>query len=706
VHSAARLSVIAVAIATLVVSTPAARSSQTGVPPQQPRFRADANFVRVDAYPTKGGSPVLDLTADEFEIFEDGALQKVETFEHVIVRAAGPQSERIEPGSQREMLQAAENPRNRVFVIFLDAPHVNVAAAHDINEPLIRLLNRILGPDDLVGVMTPEMSASDVVLGRKTQVLEQQLRTHWPWGRRFGLLRDERERAYDICYPNLSRSAAISSEMARAMIDRKRERATLEALQDLVRYLHAIREERKAILTVTEGWLLYREDPSLMKLRTNPQTGQPEPVPGLDPVGVGPDGKLTTKDPRRMGDLTQSECDTDRMRLAAIDDERFFRDILEDANRANATFYPIDPRGLPVFDNPIGPDPPPPPRVDQAMLTTRLNNLRTLAENTDGLAVLNSNDLDKGLKRIADDLTSYYLLGYHSTNTKLDGRFRSLKVRVKRPGVDVRARRGYRAATVEEVTAARAATAAPAPEAASAVEVAMKTLARIRPDSRVRVYATGSTSAGVVWIAGELPVPDRSDPASRTLSGDPWGQGANADLQVTIGDASVTSRVTLKPGERAFLTSVKLPAGTKPGEADVQARVTPADGVSMPASDAIRISVAAEIASPVMYRRGPATGNRQLPAADPRFSRSDRVHLELPAGDGVKAGAARLLDRTGQPLGVPVTTGERVDDATAARWITADVVLAPLAPGDYAIEVGTTNGPTESRVVCGIRVVR
>ena len=64
----------------------------------------------------------------------------------------------IEPTSEREMLQAAANAKNRVFVIFLDGPHVSVEGSHDIAGPLIRLMNRILGPDDLVGIMTPRMS--------------------------------------------------------------------------------------------------------------------------------------------------------------------------------------------------------------------------------------------------------------------------------------------------------------------------------------------------------------------------------------------------------------------------------------------------------------------------------------------------------------------------------------------------------------------
>ncbi len=188
-----------------------------------------------------------------------------------------------------------------------------------------------------------------------------------------------------------------------------------------------------------------------------------------------------------------------------MDNKRFFLDLMDEANSANASFYPVDPRGLPVFDNPIGPDPPPPITVDAAMLKQRIEVMRTLAGNTDGIAVVDSNDLDRGMKRISDDLTSYYLLGYYSSNAKLDGRFRSLKVRVKAPGVEVRARRGYRAATEAEVTAARRAADAPVPEATRAVTAAIDRLGRVRPDARFRINAI--TSAGAkptVWVAGEL----------------------------------------------------------------------------------------------------------------------------------------------------------------------------------------------------------
>ena len=499
---------------------------------------------------------------------------------------------------------------------------------------------------------------------------------------------------------NRWRDTGQSSPLAKELIARKRERATLEALEDLVRYLRTIREERKAILTVTEGWLLYGENPSLLRLRTDPVTGMQEAIPGVDPVGVGLNGKLTTRQERNMseGALTQNECDTDRMRLASMDNKRFFLDLMEDANYANASFYPIDPRGLPAFDNPIGPDAPPPITVDHAMLKARIEVMRTLAGNTDGIAVVNGNDLDKGMKRISDDLTSYYLLGYYSTNAKLDGRFRSLKVKVKLPGVEVRARRGYRAATEAEVNTARRAADAPVPEATRAVNAAIDRLGRVRPDARFRINAiAGAGAKPTIWVAGEL-----QSAAGRP---DDFAQGGTADIQVTAGSTSTTARVALKPGERTFLATVPLPAGAA-GEISIRARLTATEGGAMPLSDMLQVETASSGMQPLLFRRGVTTGNRVLPAADLRFSRTERVRLELPVDGDVKAGGGRLLDRAGQPMPLPVTVAERLDDATGQRWITADVVLAPLAGGDYAIEIEVVGAGKTQKVVSAIRVVR
>jgi hypothetical protein len=206
--------------------------------------------------------------------------------------------------------------------------------------------------------------------------------------------------------------------------------------------------------------------------------------------------------------------------------------------------------------------------------------------------------------------------------------------------------------------------------------------------------ATTVPGTDVLWIAGELsPTPGRSDE---------WGQGATAALQVSSGGASAGSRVNLKSGERTFLTSVKI-AATKDTPIDLLLRVSSTDATAPAVTEGIRVEPAPQ---PLFYRRGPTTANRQVVTADLRFSRADRAHLELPVAADVKPGTGRMLDRTGQPLAVPVTVGERTDETTGQRWITADVTLAPLAPGDYIIELGTTEKTGEVRVVSGIRIVR
>jgi hypothetical protein len=307
---------------------------------------------------------------------------------------------------------------------------------------------------------------------------------------------------------------------------------------------------------------------------------------------------------------------------------------------------------------------------------------------------MDSNDLDVGLRKISDDLTSYYLLGYYSSNAKLDGGYRTLQVRVKRPGVAVRARRGYRAATAEDVARARSAAAAPAVDMTTPIQAALNILAQVRPDARVRLRATAAPATGLLWVAGELSsIPGRTDE---------WSQGATADLQLSGGGASASARVAIQPGDRSFLTSLELPAGAGAG-LDLQARVSPGGAGGGALTETLRVSADPQ---PLFYRRGPTTANRQVATADVRFTRADRVHIEVPVGPGVTPAAGRLLDRTGQALAVPVTVGERTDGATGQRWITADVVLAPLAAADYLVEVGMVDTGAGSRVVAAIRVVR
>ena len=172
---------------------------------QLPRFRAGASLVRVDAYPTLKGQAVTDLTAADFEVFEDGAPQKVESFELVQVRAGGPQETRREPNSVREARAMAEDARARIFVIYLDTYFTDILASHRIQRSLVKLLDRMVGDDDLFAVMTPDMSARDLALARRSTTMEGYLSKYWFWGQRGRLYpEDPVEQRYLECF----RSAA------------------------------------------------------------------------------------------------------------------------------------------------------------------------------------------------------------------------------------------------------------------------------------------------------------------------------------------------------------------------------------------------------------------------------------------------------------------------------------------------------------------
>jgi hypothetical protein len=404
---------------------------------------------------------------------------------------------------------------------------------------------------------------------------------------------------------------------------------------------------------------------------------------------------LTTKDPRTLEGVTMSkgECDGDRLLLATADHWRYFRDIIEEANHANASFYPIDPRGLAATDNPIYGDVP--PAMDQAMLKLRLDRMRILASNTDGLAILDNNDLDKGLRRISDDLSSYYLLGYYSTDQKRDGRYHTLKVRVKRSGVDVRARPGYRAPTDAEVAAARKAADAPVPDATRAVQRALDQLGRIRSGAALSTVAVNGSN-GRLWVAGAL--------KSVTERPADVATGATATIDVTTASGVASTRSVLRPGDRTFLTSVALPANTT-GTVSVRTRLA-SDESSAPLSETIQIEIGPALLQPLLFRRGPTTGNRLLPAADYTFSRTERLHLEIPVGPEMKVEGSRLLDRNAQPLQVPLTVAERTDDASGQRWLTGDLILSPLADGDYVVEMTVSGGAATQKVLTAIRIVR
>jgi VWFA-related protein len=677
-----------------------AAHAQQPRPADQPVFRVEATLVRVDAFVTKNGVPVEDLTAEDFELLEDGVAQKIETFERVKIAATSRVAAVTDPNSQREGNERAADPRRRVFVIFLDTYHVRPENSQRAGNALARVLDQLLAPEDLVAVAKPEMDVTDLILGHKASVIERGLATSSFWGVGDDYTRlDAVESAYMECYPQA---------LAKELIARRRERLTLDSLRDLVRHLQNLRDERKAIIVVSEGWILFRDNQGLMSM-----TGGS--VPGVPQIFTGPGGKPSLSNPNSYGGATQQQCDTDRMTLAYQNNDQYFRDITGEANRTNAAFYSVDAGGLRTgVDASSSLD----SRTLWALMRQRQDSLISLSTATDGVAVHNTNDLAKGIQKVVADLSHYYLLGYYSTNTKLDGRYRRIRVRVKRPGLEIRAREGYRAATVEEITAGdpkaapaaktglfSTSVAAPISPAASGaapppeLSAALGRLSQIRPTTPFRLHAIGAATAGGLrlWIAGEL-----ESTGARTA----WAEGADASVIVTgANGAGGSGRVRVEPGARGFLIATN--AGDVSGDIQIQARLLPRNGGAAALGEVMSIKVSPPdvfaASEPLLFRLSGATAPPR-PAADFRFNRTERVRLEAPLGSGARAGAGRVLDRTGKPFEIPVTISERENDGV--RWLVADVNLAPLSNGDYGIELTAAREGKRATMFTAIRVVR
>jgi len=669
----------------------------------QPTFRAEANYVRVDVFPTRDGMPVTDLTASDFEVFEERAPQKIEQFEHVLIRAAGVDAGRREPNTVAESREAIKDPRTRVFVLFLDPAHVEQGTSRKISQTLVNTLNRLMGPDDYVGLMMPPMQLRDVTFARRTVVIQRLIERDW-WGKRDSVLpQDETEDQYAYCYQS------NAPDIAQEMILRRREQQTFDALEDLVVSIRAVREERKAVLAITDGWLIYRPNPSLTRPLGGDKNSPPVQPPGNPPIGIDPrNGKLSTSDPNNLGEAALRKCELDRQTLANVDDESRLRTIMDEANRSNTSFYPVDPRGLVVFDEGIVPSaavsspgrgltPALLPQEETARLLSREQGLRRLAEGTDGVAIVGTNNIEPALRRVVDDLSSYYLLGYYSTG-KLDGKFHSISVRVKRPGVTVRARRGYQALRESDVARAivpRPTGSAGTPAESAAAAAASSAVAKIVNAARdlpLRTYVT----------AGWRPGPDGKPAAVFWAVGEVVDRIPGADLDAVLlnaaGDVVSSTKGRIAPGTTSAQLTVAADRPLAPGEYTLRMKSQSPSGsetVSLP----VVLPQALQSSGAMFVRRGPTTGNKETPTADVRFRRSERVRVEVPSVADVAA--ARLLDRNGKAMpAIPVTTATRTD-SEGTKWATAEVVLAPLAPGDYIIEVVAG----DVRTLAGFRIV-
>jgi VWFA-related protein len=450
---------------------------QTPPPPtqaqQRPVFRGGTHFVRVDAYPFVDGKIVEGLTPADFEVLEDGKPQKIESFDFMRFDSFTPDAERHDPVSQRAGFDLAADPRYRLFVVYVDLTMTksanNVENLPLIEQPLVNFFDRIVGPQDLYGLMTTRNSVKDLVLAQKTTVTNSEIKDLL---RAKYIERDEADEVLGFCD-----FGPLSDGLVELLKYLYRADASYTNLHELTLQLGSLRQERKNLVLVTN--LLPRWGPN-QKLYEALVAGKQG---GVSQNGIQ-NGRLTPDNREiysngRGGSI--NGCMAEATRLALMDFEPRYRELVDEAVRQNVSVYVVTPSGLQA------------PFSYAGLVSTRAayEDLRGLAEATDGLSMVNTNDLNAAFRRIADDLAGYYVLGYYTTNTTFDGGIRKITVKLK--GKTIRARRQYRAPTEEEIATmaqgASASRAAAEPSGPPAVigEPAAYRVSRTQPPERVKL---------------------------------------------------------------------------------------------------------------------------------------------------------------------------------------------------------------------------
>ncbi len=623
---------------------------QPAAPDQQPVFRTGINTVRVDVIVTdRQGNPVTDLKLEDFEIEEDGKPQKAETFRLVKIDTLtqpGYTQRTIRTRNDEETAAADEN--SRIFTFFLDDYHVRKETSLSVKKPVVEFIANQLAPGDLVGVMYPLTPVDAVVINRNHQGVINTVEKFM--GRKY-----EYEPINDVERGYVHRLNPQAIEMIRRQV-------SLTAIRGICTKLGSLREGRKSLILVSEGYT------SLLppQLRSN--------LPG----SIAAPGDLT-RDPF----AAENNIMEDRARFSAdMDLMQEFRDVFDACNRNNTSIYALDPRGLSAGEFDVSTNIS--IRTSQDYLNSSLDALRTLAENTDGRAIVNRNDLGTAMKQIIRDSSAYYLVGY-TTQAPTDGKFHEIKVRVKRPGMQVRARRGFWAFTTDDL---KRALAGPTTGPPSAVSKALAAIAPLTNRRYVRTWIgndkgeAGKTRLTFVWEPlPPTPGMKRDEPRRVTvLATSPAGEiiyrGRVPSELASPGSGGSVS-FDAPPGALDVRLTIE---GDGTGTLDVEDRDVEVPDLSAP--EVIITTPKVWAARTAREFTALSSGTAPPPTLTREFRRTERLLIRFDAlapGGTPPTVTAQLLNQQGTKMSdVPVAAGAP---------FSIDLPLANLAAGQYLLEV-------------------
>jgi VWFA-related protein len=407
-----------VGIAVLALS--AGVSAQTPAPqaPQAPQapapkapgssatFRVAIDYVTTDVIARNNQDQfVADLTKNDFEIYEDGVKQDITSLTLVhggrVHNLATPPAAPPTDGLVLPVSRPRNDTAGRIFLIIVDDLHLDFRNTGRIRDLFKRISKTLVHEGDMFSIVStgPSSLAIDPTYDRK--VLDEAIKK----------ITGNGLKPSDIIQG--AEGADGPSEV------RYRSHVAFSTAYDMLTQMEKINNRRKAVIWVSNGYDF------------NPFA---ESRLGEDPVFGGRFGQTREEGKQQQGMTNQNQ-------FADADLARELAEITRTANRANATLYTIDPRGLVAgtdLDETLDPV-----EFGEHVRKTQ-DSLRVLAEQTGGIAVVNQNNFDKALKRIDAETSDYYMLGYSSTNPDPLKRTRKIEVKlVNRPGVSVWSRTSY-----------------------------------------------------------------------------------------------------------------------------------------------------------------------------------------------------------------------------------------------------------------------
>ena len=657
---------------------PAAPPAQPG---QDPTFRAGINYVAVDVIVTdRKDAPVLDLQKEDFELSEDGRPQPIEQFRLIKIdnlpRPGDPAPRRIRSRDDEQFEAGREDVR--VVAILLDDYHTRKGASLVVKDPLTKFLESQLGPNDLVAVVSPLTPVSDILFTTDRAAAVSAVQRFE--GRKFD-------------YTPRNRFEEEYSRFPTQEIERIRNDVVMDALSAVSIRMGAMRQGRKSIIFVSEGFTVMLP-PQLQRQNAQRPT---------DPFQAAAAAAVQ--------DSSQQQS-AEAFSQAAIDFR--MRDVFRDANRNNTAIYALDPRGLAPFEYDIDVAPGGASislQADRRALQQSQDTLRTLAEQTDGRAIVNRIALDAGLAQIVRDSSYYDLLGYNTTQAQNDGKFHEIKVRVRRSGVEVRARRGYWAPTADDVK--RVTT--KAPDVAKPVMAALATIApSVQAVKYVRTWigtdrgSNGRTRVTLIWEPLAAPPGTvRREQAGRVAvlaangAGELIFRGAAPDQPApSTGTAPAPHRLAFDAPPGTLELRLTVHDAASGGTLDQEIRTIDVPDLT---------AVGAAVSTPRVFRARTVREYQTLaadaaatPNAARDFSRTERLLIRFDAyaagGEQVQP-TAILLNRAGDKMAdVPIAA------AQAGGTHQINLSLASIPAGEYLVEITVNSANGEATELVPFRV--